>query len=342
MTTKKDLLRQTKDDLAAQIIELEKRVAVETTKTEKDRIEEVVASQSVMQAVENLTADKVAQELAGVSVRLSQQLASVSDELTRETRRLDTVREAVRITLQDLERIHGKDVVASALDVLLLKYRAQEKELATKIQTIRDEWERERLDASEQREREVHDLALEHEREKRDWDFKQEQVRKDDLVKWADKVRVRAIEEDDRKRNLERVWKDREDALHTREAYVKDLEAKIGEFPATLAAAVKTQLDTELGKLHGNYRHQIALLEKDQKTSAQISDAAVANLSKQLLDRDSEVRALREQLAKVDERVQLIATSAIQEAGSAKALSELRGVSASRPDGNGSTPPRRS
>ncbi len=337
MATKASLSKQSKENLVDQIVELEKQLANQPKKTDKEASEETTRAQNVKSAVAGLSAEKVAQELASVSVNLSNQIAKVSEELVRETRRLDDVREAVSLAETELETLHGKDIAASALDHLVLQYREQENELKEVQEEQKKLWARQQAeyqDAQRQRKEETDRTRT---REEQQYAYDREQERKIEAAKWDDAKRLRNLGEEERMRNLERAWKDREMDLAKQEQEVAELRTKVTNFPVELDAQIKKAVGEASGSLHGSYKHQIALLQKDKDTSEAILNSQVKQLSDQVAKASTENEKLREQLTKVDQRVQEIASAAIQEAGSAKALTELRNMNTRVPE-NGSTP----
>ena len=101
-------------------VSLDKEKAEETVKgplvvAEEERV--------IREAVREVSPDTVAQRITTLGLDLSKTLSMLAEKLNGEVKLLDDVRRAVTLETQELERLHGRDVVASSLEELLEEYR---------------------------------------------------------------------------------------------------------------------------------------------------------------------------------------------------------------------------
>jgi hypothetical protein len=340
MTTKKfDLHKMKKVDLVNKIIEMEKAHAGSSSLTDSQRREQGTENERVLAAVDGVTADKVAQEIAATSVKLTQQLSAVSEQLVDRTRQLEDVNKAVGLKREELERLHGAEVIQTAIEQQIQDFRTQERTNKQQQEEQRQAWMREQQQHEETQEELRTQEAKTRQRQKEEWAYGFQQDQKLEQQEWEDNQRERNLKENERQRELVRAWEDRERKLKEQEEEFTTLQGRVATFAEERDAEIKKQVAIATNTVKRDYTHQIEILSKEKETAQQISDAHIANLTEQNQKFQAEIEQLREHAASVDTRVSEIARAAITEAGSARALTEVTKLSQST-GGNGSSTPR--
>ena len=90
-----------------------------------------------------MSVEGVAQSISALSIQISKALADVSDNLIAEVQRLATIREAVSLEREELERLHKIDTAATALDQLAQDYDSKSVALDAEMSARRTAWDAE-------------------------------------------------------------------------------------------------------------------------------------------------------------------------------------------------------
>src|SRR5712692_11720687 len=126
--------RRSKAEVQQEFLKIREEVAA-TREGRNAKVEEAakLREAEVRQAVDGLSVEGVAQSISALSVQISKALAEVSDNLISEVRRLATIREAVALESEELQRLHKIDIAATALDQLVQEYDSKRQELGAEI-----------------------------------------------------------------------------------------------------------------------------------------------------------------------------------------------------------------
>ena len=161
----------------------------------------------VRQAVDGLSVEGVAQSISALSVQISKALAEVSDNLIAEVRRLATIREAVALESEELQRLHKIDIAATALDQLVQEYDSKRQELGAEVSAGRAAWDAE-VKARERAEKEYDEnLKKQRQRETDEYEYKKTLDRKKTQDKYDEEMR--ALEKKNRAKAFRSlIWSD--------------------------------------------------------------------------------------------------------------------------------------
>jgi colicin import membrane protein len=136
--------RRNKAEVQQEFLKIREEAAA-TREGRNAKVEEAakLREAEVRQAVDGLSVEGVAQSISALSVQISKALAEVSDNLISEVRRLATVREAVALESEELQRLHKIDIAATALDQLVQEYDSRKQESGAEISAGRAAWDAE-------------------------------------------------------------------------------------------------------------------------------------------------------------------------------------------------------
>ncbi len=118
----------------------------------------------VRQAVEGVSVDGVVEQISRLGLEINRALSGISEKLVEEVNQLATLRLAVGLERQEIERLHKIDVAATALDLLVQEYGQRKGQLESEIALQRSVWE-ENVQAAE-RERKEQEETLKKQRQR--------------------------------------------------------------------------------------------------------------------------------------------------------------------------------
>jgi colicin import membrane protein len=280
----------------------------------------------VRQAVQDITPESVVTGISALGRDIGRTLSDLSDKITAEVQRLQSVREAVRLEQEELTRLHKIDVAATALDQLVQDYQREKERLESDISTRRSEWEEE-VRTTERDRKEVEDqVRKQRQREIDEYEYKKALERKKAQDKYDEEQRLLEKRNKERQEELERSWQLREVALKDREDELARLRADAAAFNERLekerhAAAAEATKEAER-----RFEQQILVLKKDNETEKRVSDLQIKSLELTIAKQAEQLGALQKQLDEAKQQVQEIAVRAIEGASGAKALTHINQI----------------
>jgi hypothetical protein len=278
--------------------------------------------QETRQSAANLTVQKTAQKVTQVGIDIQGAVAKVSEQLMETTQELQTVQRAVVLEREELEELHGKDVIASSIDALLAQHAEQEKQLDVQITAKKQQWTEEQIAHQKAVQAQNEEIVRTRQRENDEYQYTTAQARRDAQDKFDDQLRQKDKVARERHEHLEKGWTLREEGLKAREKEFNDAIAK-----ATNLEAENKKLDGQISALGAQLRdtkHATALEKAayDQRLALEVQknqslDAANKTLAEQVVTLQKALDAARDQ-------VRDIATKSVEGASGRLALSELK------------------
>jgi predicted amino acid-binding ACT domain protein len=292
------------------------------------------SDQETRQAAANLTVQKTAQKVTQVGIDIQGAVAKVSEQLMETTQELQTVQRAVILEREELEELHGKDVIASSIDVLLAQHAEQEKQLEQQITVKRQQWNEEQAVHQKEQRAYQENLVLVRQRDEDEHQYATGQRRRAEQDKFDEQLRLKERASRERQELLEKGWTAREEGLKAREKEFNDALTK--------AAALEIEnkkLDGQVSQLGATLRdakHATALEKAamDQKLALEVQKNVALETARSTLA--EQVVKLTAQLEAARESVKEIATKSVEGASGRLALSELKDTLASQ-SANGPT-----
>jgi hypothetical protein len=300
-------------------------VARETADAKAEEVRRLKEAE-LRQSVEGISVEGVVQRISGLGLEISKALSEISGKLVEEVNRLASVREALALETQELERLHKIDVAATALDQLVQDYQREKEGLEAEIAGRRAAWEEEIRTTERDRKEQEELLKKQRQREIEEYEYKKALERKKAQDKYDEEVRLQEKQNREKQETLDKSWKQREAALKEQEQELIRLRTEAAEFPARLEKEAE-QAATEAARAAGlKFEQQIVLMKRDAEAEKRLAELRIQGLEENLARQSAHIAALEKQLAEAKQQVQEIAVKAIEGASGAKALAHVNQI----------------
>jgi hypothetical protein len=301
---------------------------------DQDRAEQTVKSREVTaeearavhEAVAELSLDGVAQRTGALGIEISKMLSAVTEKLSAEVKLLDDVRKAVALERDELARLHGRDVLASAREQLLEEYRQTKAELEAEMKARQAEWQAQQELRTRQVKEQEDELRRQRQREREEYEYQKvlDRKKEQDLHEEEAKRLDRALKE--RQESLNRDWAARESALKEREQEFARLKAEVEQFPGRLQAEASRAVAEAVKAQDDRTKQQLALFQKDRETDKQVAALRISALEDLVTRQAAQIESFQARLEEARAQVREIAVQAIEGASGARALSHINQI----------------
>ena len=319
--------RRSKADVQQEFLKIREEVAA-TREGRNAKVEEAATLREaeVRRAVDDLSVEGVAQTISALSVQISKSLADLSDNLIAEVQRLMTIREAVALESEGLQRLHKIDIAATALDQLVQEYDSKKQALEVEASAARAAW-----DAQEQArgraEREYDEnLKKQRQRETEEYEYKKTLDRKKVQDKHEEEMRTLEKRNREKQETLEKAWQEREGAITEHEEEYTRLRQEVGSFSSRLQAEIERAKSEAIQQTEQRFEQQVLLMTKEREADRRLSDLQIKTLEESVARQTAQMVALQKQLDEAKQQVQDIAVKAIEGASGARALAHVNQI----------------
>jgi colicin import membrane protein len=287
-------------------------------------------AKNVLADVSGLTAETAVKKVTEAGLTINKTLAGINEQVISLVEELKQLDEAIQLKTEELNGLHGKDVAASAIDVLVAEYDKKKAELEAEMERLQKDIEDTRAKAAAElaTEREAAELARKRAEEAYSYDT--QQLRKKELDAFAEGLRQQSATERDRKEKLEKEWATREEALKLRENELESLRKQVSEFPLVLKKETDTASAIVGNRVKSEWELKLTLATKDAETSQRVASMEIASLKDTTAKQAQAIQTLQAELNEAKRQVQAIAEKALESASGARALAEVQGVIQSR------------
>jgi colicin import membrane protein len=287
-------------------------------------------AKNVLTDVSSLTAESAVKKVTEAGLTINKTLGGINEQvmaLVEELRKLD---EAIQLKTAELAALHGKDIAASAIDVLVAEYDKKKAELHAEMERLQKEIDDTRAKSAAElaAEREAAEVARKRAEEQYSYDVQLQ--RKKDQDAFQEQLRQQAAAERDRKEKLEKDWASREEALKLREKELEDLRKQVADFPSVLKKETDAAAAIAGNRVKSDWETKFTLAQKDAETAQRVASMEIASLKETNARQAQSLQLLQTELAEAKRQVQAIAEKALESASGARALAEVQGVIASR------------
>ena len=280
----------------------------------------------VRQAVEGLSVDGVVEQISKLGLDISRALSGVSEKLVEEVNQLATLRAAVGLERQELDRLHKIDVAATALDQLVQEYEKQKQQMEGEIATQRSVWEDNVQTAERERKEQDDALKKQRQREIDDYEYKKTQERKRAQDKYDEEFRQREKENQERQQALDKAWSQREAALGEREEELSRLRKEAADFPARLQRELQQATTLAAKEAKQQADQQALLLKKEAESDRRVAELQIKTLEDMVSRQNAQIADLQKQMDDAKKQVQEIAVRAIEGASGSKTLAHVNEI----------------
>jgi colicin import membrane protein len=319
--------KRTKTEIQREFDEIQEQSA-DARESADPKIEEASRRHEteVREAVDGVTVESAVQRISGLGLEISKALSGLSGKLTEEVQLLASVREAVGLERNELERLHRIDVAATALDQLVQDYARQKQELETEIAARRAAWEEEAARVDRERKEQEEALRKQRQREGEDFEYRKTQERKKAQDKYDEEIRLQEKKNQEKQDTLEKSWQLREAALKEGEEELARLRKESEGFPKRLEAEANAAAERARRESEARLQQEILVVKKDAEAEKRFGELRVNTLEETVAHLQAQIAALEKQLADAKQQVQDIAVKAIEGASGARALSHINQI----------------
>jgi len=275
------------------------------------------ARQAAIRAgAQNVTVETVVQKTATLNLEVQRAISDLNEKLVQKAQELADTNEAVRLEQEYLGSLHQIDTAATSLAILVQDYETKTRELEEAYEERKLQFERNEADRARLRQDEDRVLVDHRKRERDEYEYKktQERARLDD--EFAEKLRVQTRGNQIKQEELERGWAQREAFLKSQEEEIIKLRTDVSGFPDRLKKETDASVAIATNSLKRNMDQDFQLKSKDMETTQRIQASQIAELTKQLEAASATNARLQTQLDLANQKVESIATKAIE--GSSK------------------------
>lgn len=319
--------RRSKADVQQEFLKIREEVAA-TREGRNAKVEEAATLREaeVRRAVDDLSVEGVAQTISALSVQISKSLANLSDNLIAEVQRLMTIREAVALESEGLQRLHKIDIAATALDQLVQEYDSKKQALEVETSAGRAAWDAQEK-ARERAEKEYDEnLKKQRQRETEEYEYKKTLERKKAQDKYDEEMRTLEKKNREKQEALEKAWQEREGAIKEHEEEYSRLRQEVSSFSSRLQAETERAKSEATQQTEQRFEQQVLLMTKEREADRRLSDLQIKTLEESVARQTAQMVALQKQLDEAKQQVQDIAVKAIEGASGARALAHVNQI----------------
>ncbi len=280
----------------------------------------------VRQAVEGVSVDGVVEQVSRLGVEVSRALTGISEKLVEEVNRLGTLRQAVGLERQELERLHRIDVAATALDLLVQEYETRKQQLESEIESRQKEWEDSVQTAERDRKEQEETLKKQRQREIDEYEYKKNLERKRAQDKYDEELRQQEKKNKERQETLDKSWAQREAALREQEEELARLRKEAADLPARLKREVDQAAAQAAKDARQQADQQALLLKKEAEADRRVAELQIKTLEDIVARQNGQIADLQKQMDDAKKQVQEIAVRAIEGASGAKTLAHVNEI----------------
>ena len=304
----------------------EESAAARENKNVKSEEADKLRETEVRRIAEDLSVEDVARRISALGVQISKTLADVSDDLIAEVRRLATVREAVALEGEELQRLHKIDIAATALDALVQEYDAKKQALAAEIAAERLAWDAE-VKAHERADKEYDEnLKRQRQRETDDYEYKKALDRKKTQDKYDEDMRTLEKKNREKQELLEKDWHARERTIKEREEDYLRLQQEVAGFSLRLQADVDRARREAIQQTEQQSEHHALMTTKEREADRRVAELQIKTLEETVSRQHAQIAALQKQVDEAKQQVQDIAVKAIEGASGSRALAHVNQI----------------
>jgi hypothetical protein len=323
-TTRSTRAARSKEETMAKFGEVAQELAERAPEDTQAAEREKLRVDEIRQSVEGLSVEQVVQQLSGLSVGISRALSSVSEQLVEQVQELETVREVVRLERAELERLHGTDVAATALHLLVAEHEARRQKLEAEQAAQRALWDQEQKQRDTARREQEETLRKTRQREAEEYEYQKSIERKKAQDSFAEEMAHLEKQNREKQEALEKSWQQREAALKGREEELAALKKEVDTFPARSKREVDVAVSSALGAAKKEHDAHLQMLTKETEGERRLAALQIKSLEETLAKQNAQMADLQGQLQLAKQQVQEIALRALESAAGAKTLEEIR------------------
>ena len=293
--------------------------------TKKQQAQATKNTASIAKAT-SIDLSKTLNSLTSAGVQIQGSLSKMGEELIQKHADLQAVDEAIALKKQEMESLHGVDSVLLTID----EAKAQHAQFLEDKAKEKEQLAQENLAFLAQR-------AQDRAREEEEYKYNLQQGRKANQDAWTEEVRIRGNQERDRREAFEKDIANREAFLKSKETEYQAASARIANWDADVKKEVDKAVAIATNSLNKDLTHKAQLVEVQNKAIVDGLNAALAQKTQLLTDRDATIAALTAQLKDAYAKNAELASKAVEGAANAKSMADMQSL-ITNVGGNGTRP----
>ncbi|MEE8410322.1 MAG: hypothetical protein V3T05_11995 [Myxococcota bacterium] len=319
--TRKPELVEAYSELLERYRDLEKQAPPSKVRAEAKR------RQQVVEGAQEWTVERVISSTGDLKLGVNTALDNIALQLTSQSERLAQIDLAIEVQTSRLAELHDIDVAADSLAVLLAQHEQSEQEHAERLQARQDEaretFDTAKADVLAQINSAKEAFAAETERTRLGWEEEQrlhdrDQTRTREEHEYEAKLQrlreARAFEEE--KAGREKELSEREQRVATQEHDLARLNAELDAVPGRIEKAVAEAKKAARAEATREAEITAQLLEREGATRDQVATLKIANFEAKVAEQATRIAELTRQAELASNKVETIATKAIEGAAS--------------------------
>lgn len=293
-------------------------------KTQTEQHNEVKDA-AVREKVATITPESALRSLGTAQAAIGKLFGNAAEQVAAALQELETVKRATELEREELTKLRGIDTVSKNLEDLQKEYE----DLKVSLTKAHDE--------------EALVLAAQEAEATRRFDEKQAVMELEFTQKklaaqsaFEQTIHTASIAERDRREMVEKNWALREEVLATKEKEFASLQAQVAAFPEQLKKDTDKATAIATNSVKSHYEHQLQLIQKDAEVEKKLAKNSIDSLQLQLDTATAQLASANARIAASEEKVQSIATKALDAASGRQSLAELQSFQQSRSDNGAS------
>lgn len=269
-------------------------------------------NQKVLDAVSNLSAETVIDQIGELQVNLQATLAGLGAAVTSKVEQMKAVDEAIALKESELQDVYGIEQEAMSLEEMKLQRDNESKEWETEKTARQIQWDEEDEERNKrwQREEEEHAYMVAQRNDRTNQEHRS-LVEKNQR---AEKIR---------QEELVRSWTERENVLKTQESEVAALKEQVAGFEDRLKTEVRKAEAIAESRLKKQHEHELALMEKDINAERNLHATKVSALDDTIETLTERIASLQRDLDSARKDAKEVTTAALQSASGRDAQAAL-------------------
>ena len=282
-------------------------------KGSKNKTVESFRNNEALEAVKDLTLDKMSKEIGAVQCEIQNTLAGAQAKVAQALSIKDQLDKAIELKKEELKQFHEIEVTATTLD-----------ELTTSIEDTRKAWAEEQANKAKEFEVQKKERELVWKREEEQYLYTKFQEHK--KLENNFKLDMETVERNNKlnQEKLERGWTERENLLKAAEKEVADLRKQVEDFPNKLKAEVDAKVAVATNSVKKDYETQIKLLNTETAGTIKLSQQELASANKTIETLSKQIDSLKTQIDQANERVMSISAKALEASAGRETISALQ------------------
>lgn len=276
--------------------------------------------------------------LMKLQVGFGSSVSALSEKLTLEATKLESLRDRVEEEMTQLAQLHHlSEIEDDTLNRLIDEYERSYPEfeeaflsrkttLKQQFETLKKAWLKEYL---------THDIGLKernethqknHQREIERYQYQLELQRTLEAQQYAQMQEERERELEETQQAREKAWQEREKAIADREREFAHYQQKVEEHPKELEATVKRGKESGRNIAYYQAKVKADLKHKEVEGQKQFYDVRLTSLEDSIRTREHRIQSLTKQLESALKQVQDLAVKAIEGSANATSLQAVKDI----------------